>query len=139
MATRKITHTNAPAGLTAKQVLAHVEDGDMTKASAVKYLQARVDRDLSAGRIPKFPTRKALETLTGKPVDYDREAVKSRKARKAERVEAAAPAKPAKRTRKAKAKAEPAVQAEVTVEGLLAQLGEIASTEEILAAFLALK
>jgi len=54
-----------PALSTASDVLAYVETGETTKAEAVAFLQARVDACVAAGRRPKFPTLKALGTLTG--------------------------------------------------------------------------
>lgn len=132
MATRKYTAATAPAGLTSAQVLALVDDGDMTKAQAAKYLKARMDAQVEAGRRPKFASRNAYEALTGKAYEFDASVALTHK----QRAKASKPAKakPAKAKPNARKKAD-------TVDDLVARLKDAvgdADNAEILAAFTAL-
>lgn len=142
MATRtRKTPITLPAGLTAREVLALVDDGTTPKAEASAYLQARVDAALAAGRRPRYATVKAIEALTGKAPEFDRAKALTRKQAKAASVEAApAPKAPAKRKAAPKAKAAPQARAP-SVQDLIALLGGQlagAGPAEIAAAFTAI-
>jgi hypothetical protein len=130
----KYTYTAAtlPAGTTARDVLEHVDSGALSKAQGVKFLRARCDAKVAAGRRPTFASRKALETLEGKAYAFDADVAKTRKqARKAAEPKAAKPAK-----RKAKAsKAQPSLEA---LTAQLAQALEGADEATMIATFTAL-
>lgn len=135
---RKYAYTAATigSGKTAKEIIAHVEDGDISSAQAAKYLHDRMAAQVANGRRPRYASLKAYATLAGKEFEFDRSATPTRKQRRKAAAETAAPAKAAKpkRTRKSRTNAKP----EVSVDELVAQLGsalEGADQATIMAAF----
>jgi hypothetical protein len=131
MAARKYNASNLPAGTTAREVLEHVDKGELTKAQALKFITARCDAKVASGRRPTFASRKAYETLAGKAYDFDADVAKTRKqARKA-----AKPAKPAK-AKASKAKAKPSSLEQLTAQ--LAEALEGADEATVVATFTAL-